>query len=187
MKKYEYFIIKRTRGGNPYDPGATGNGQTEAVLTRELADMVQERLKKYATVYRYPKNRDAFADIQNGTFAKNMPLSFKNTHYVFEIHFNAFRKDEVKDGRKKGTECYVTSREAGITVEQEIMKNLSKYFPLRDNDNIFDGVKRTTFLVIITHLKTMEYPEHCWKHALLMMPMIWIHILRIKERLPMLS
>ena len=144
------ILLLNGHGGNPYDPGATGNGQTEAVLTRELADMVVERLKKYANVYRYPKGRDAFADVQNGTFAKNMPLSFKNTHYAFEIHFNAFRKDEVKDGRKKGTECYVTSREAGITVEQEIMKNLSKYFPLRDNDNIFDGVKRTNFLVINT-------------------------------------
>lgn len=30
------------------------------------------------------------------------------------------------------------------------MKNMSKFFTLRDNDSIFDGVKRTNFLVINT-------------------------------------
>ena len=132
------------------DSGATGNGYQEQNLTRELADLVQERLKKYANVYRYPKNRNAFNDVQNGTFTKYMPIAFNKLGYALEIHFNAFKKDETKDGRKKGTECYVTSRESGITVEQAFMKNLSKYFPLRDNDNIFDGVKRTNFLVINT-------------------------------------
>lgn len=42
----------------------------------------------------------------------------------------------------------MTTRESGITVNQAIMKNLSDFFPLRDNDNVFDGVKRTNFLVI---------------------------------------
>ena len=51
------ILLLNGHGGNPYDPGATGNGQTEAVLTRELADMVVERLKKYANVYRYPKGK----------------------------------------------------------------------------------------------------------------------------------
>lgn len=60
------------------------------------------------------------------------------------------KKDETKDGKMKGSECYVTTRESGITVEQAIMKNLSDFFPLRDNDNVFDGVKRTNFLVINT-------------------------------------
>lgn len=133
-----------------YDSGATGNGYEEAKLTRELADLVESRLKKYATVYRYPKDRNAFEDVQNGTFYNYMPIAFSKVGYALEIHFNAFKKDEKKDGRKKGTECYVTYSEGGITVEQEFMKNLSKYFPLRDNDNIFDGVKRTNFAVIQT-------------------------------------
>lgn len=132
------------------DSGATGNGYVEEKLTRELADLVETRLKKYATVYRYPKDRNAFMDVENGTFKSHLPISYGSIGYALEIHFNAFKKDETKDGRKKGTECYVTNSEEGITVEQGFMKNLSKYFPLRDNDNIFDGVKRTNFLVIQT-------------------------------------
>lgn len=144
------ILLLNGHGGNPYDSGATGNGYKEAVLTRELADLIESRLKKYATVYRYPKDRNAFADAEKGIFAKYMPVAYSKLGYALEIHFNAFKKDETKDGRKKGAECYVTYSEKGITVEQAFMKNLSKYFPLRDNDNIFDGVKRTNFLVIQT-------------------------------------
>lgn len=132
------------------DSGATGCGYVEEKLTRELADLVENRLKKYATVYRYPKERNAFMDAENGTFKNHLPISYGSIGYALEIHFNAFKKDETKDGRKKGSEIYVTTRESGITVEQAIMRGIGKYFPLRDNDNIFDGVKRTNFLVIQT-------------------------------------
>ena len=144
------ILLMNGHGGNPYDSGATGNGYKEAVLTRELADLVEEKLKKYATVKRYPKERNAFADVQNGTFESHVPGGIKNIGYAFEIHFNAFKKSESKDGAMKGSECYVTSAEKGITVEQKIMKNLSEFFPLRDNDSIFDGVKRSNFAVIQT-------------------------------------
>lgn len=132
------------------DSGATGNGYKECDLTRELADLVESKLKKYATVVRYPKSRNAFADVESGLFKSNISGGISSIDYAFEIHFNAYKKDETKDRKMKGSECYVTSREKGITVEQAIMKNLSKFFPLRDNDNIFDGVKRTNFLVINT-------------------------------------
>lgn len=132
------------------DSGATGNGYVEEKLTRELADLVETRLKKYATVYRYPKDRNAFMDVENGTFKSHLPISYGSIGYALEIHFNAFKKDETKDGRKKGSEIYVTTLENGITVEQAIMRGIGKYFPLRDNDNVFDGVKRTNFLVINT-------------------------------------
>ena len=131
-------------GGDPYDSGAPGNGYDEAVLTRELADLVETRLKKYATVKRYPKDRDAFADVQEGTFTRYVPGGIGSIGYAFEIHFNAFGSGA------HGSECYVTSTESGITVEQAIMKNMSKFFTLRDNDSIFDGVKRTNFAVIQT-------------------------------------
>lgn len=132
------------------DSGATGNGYKECNLTRELADLVESKLKKYATVVRYPKSRNAFADVESGSFKSHVSGGVSNIDYAFEIHFNAYKKDETKDGKMKGSECYVTSRESGITVEQAIMKNLSDFFPLRDNDNVFDGVKRTNFLVINT-------------------------------------
>lgn len=132
------------------DSGATGNGYKECDLTRELADLVESKLKKYATVVRYPKSRNAFADVESGSFKSHVSGGVSNIDYAFEIHFNAYKKDETKDGKMKGSECYVTTRESGITVEQAIMKNLSDFFPLRDNDNVFDGVKRTNFLVINT-------------------------------------
>lgn len=135
-----------------YDCGATGNGYKEAELTREFTDIIQEKLSKYVNVLRYPRDRNAFADIQAGTF-RSVLLEYFGTDdfdYAFEDHFNAFKKDELKDGLLKGTECYVTWSENGISVEQGIMNNLSEFFPLRDNDNIHDGVKRANFLVINT-------------------------------------
>lgn len=137
-------LLMNGHGGDPYDSGAPGNGYDEAVLTRELADLVEEKLKKYATVKRYPKDRNAFADVQEGTFTKYVPGGIGSIGYAFEIHFNAFGSGA------HGSECYVTSTESGITVEQAIMKNMSKFFTLRDNDSIFDGVKRTNFAVIQT-------------------------------------
>ena len=138
------ILLMNGHGGDPYDSGAPGNGYDEAVLTRELADLVETRLKKYATVKRYPKDRDAFADVQEGTFTRYVPGGIGSIGYAFEIHFNAFGSGA------HGSECYVTSTESGITVEQAIMKNMSKFFTLRDNDSIFDGVKRTNFAVIQT-------------------------------------
>ena len=138
------ILLMNGHGGTPYDSGATGNGYKEAVLTRELADLVEAKLKKYATVKRYPKDRNAFADVQTGTFTSYVPGGIGSIGYAFEIHFNAFGSGA------HGSECYVTSSESGITVEQAIMKNMSKFFTLRDNDSIFDGVKRTNFAVIQT-------------------------------------
>lgn len=120
------------------DPGATGNGYKEANLTREITRILAEKLRKYCTVDIYNTSRNAFYDCQNGTF------KIGKYDYVLEIHLNAFNK------KAYGSECYVTTREAGITVEQAIMKRMKKFFTLRDNDSIFDGVKRTNFLVINT-------------------------------------
>ena len=121
------ILLMNGHGGTPYDSGATGNGYKEAVLTRELADLVEAKLKKYATVKRYPKDRNAFADVQTGTFTSYVPGGIGSIGYAFEIHFNAFGSGA------HGSECYVTSSESGITVEQAIMKNMSKFFTLRDN------------------------------------------------------
>lgn len=120
------------------DSGGLGNGFKEADKTRELVGLVAPKLRLYATVDVRDTKRNAFVDAQKGLF------SAKGYDYVLEIHFNAF------NGQAHGSECYVTSAEKGITVEQEIMKGMSKFFQLRDNDSIFDGVKRTNFLVIQT-------------------------------------
>ena len=99
--------------------GACGNGYKEADLTRELVNNLAKKLKQYATVDVYNQNRNAFYDVQNGKF------SISKYDYVLEIHFNA------SNGKGHGTECFVTTREAGITVEQAIMKNMSKFFTLK--------------------------------------------------------
>lgn len=138
------ILLLNGHGGNPYDPGASGNGYKEAVLTRELAGLVANELKQYANVYRYPESRNAYQDVENGVFKKYLPITYTKIDYAFEIHFNAF------NGKGHGSECYVTTSEKGITVEQTIMEHMSEYFTLRDNDNIFDGVKRTNFAVIKT-------------------------------------
>jgi len=119
--------------------GACGNGYKEADLTRELVNNLAKKLKQYATVDIYNQNRNAFYDCQNGVF------NISKYDYVFEVHFNA-----SANGKGRGSECYVTTRENGITVEQAIMRNMIKFFTLRDNDSVFDGVKRTNFLVINT-------------------------------------
>lgn len=118
------------------DCGAVGNGYKEADLTRELVNLIESNLKLYAEVDVYEQSRNAYKDVCNGTF------NIGKYDYVFEVHFNAFNISAY------GTECFVVPSEAGITVEQAIMRRMNKYFKLRDNDNIFDGVKRTRFAVI---------------------------------------
>lgn len=118
------------------DPGAVGNGFTEEAKNIEIAQLVQKYLSKYATVDIYDITRNAYQDVRNGNF------SIGKYNYVMEFHFNAF------NGTATGTECYVVSSESGITVEQAVMKELSAFFKLRDNDGEFDGVKRTNFSVI---------------------------------------
>lgn len=121
------------------DSGALGNGYKECDLTRELVNLIAPKLRNYATVDVYDQNRNAFKDVQNGKF------NVGKYDYALEIHFNAY-----SDKNAHGSEMFVTTTETGITVEQAIMKNMKRYFTLRDNDSIFDGVKRTNFLVIKT-------------------------------------
>lgn len=126
------------------DTGALGNGYKEADLTRELTRLVCESLNDYdvqVDVYNFAKN--AYQDVQNGVF--------KVGHYDYAIEFH-FNWDD--NPQAHGTECFVTDVEAEITVEQDIMKDLSEFYTLRDNDKVFDGVKRKNFSVI-TSLKNM--------------------------------
>lgn len=132
-------------GHSPSRVGASGCGYKEHELTIEGVRKIKGYLDNYkVTVDLYDVNKDAFQDCQRGTFKLE-----KKYDYVFELHFNAHTNSGAH-----GSECYVTSRETGISVEQGIMKTMSTYFTLRDNDGIFDGVKRTNFLVINT-LKNM--------------------------------
>ena len=101
------------------------------------AQAIESRLKKYATVVRYPKERNAYADVQNGTFQKYVSGGISKIDYAFEIHFNA--------GGGTGSEIYITSSEAGHTVEDAILKKLTSAIGVKNR-----GVKVTDFSVIAT-------------------------------------
>ncbi|MFQ9922539.1 MAG: N-acetylmuramoyl-L-alanine amidase [Beduini sp.] len=119
------------------DAGACGNGYREANLTREFVNILAPKLSKYAVVDVYDQNRDAFQDLCKGC------LNISNAYtYILEVHFNS------ASSAAYGSEIYVVHEESGITVEQEIMKHMANFFTLRDNDSMFDGVKRENFGVI---------------------------------------
>ena len=118
------------------DSGACGNGYKEADLTREVVNILKDKLAKYAQVDVYNQARNAFDDVNNG----NLQVTWTNYNYVLEIHFNSF------NGSAKGTEIYTTRIEKAKTVEQKIMDKMSKYFSVR-------GVKETNFNVIYSAKK----------------------------------
>ena len=120
------------------DTGACGCGYQEYKLTRELVDLIAPRLRRYATVDVYDKNRSAFYDCQNGAFR------IGSYDYVLEVHFNACVNDQRGDGHTTGTEIYVTSSEKATTVEQSIINKVAAC-GLKNR-----GVKVTDFLVIRT-------------------------------------
>lgn len=126
------------------DSGAVGNGYKEADLTRKIVAALEPKLKKYCSVGVYPTSRNAYADVQNGTFADYVPGGIKSYNYVFEVHLNSAANDPDGNGVTTGTEIYITSAEEGYTVETAILKNVcSMGFRNR-------GVKRTDFSVIAT-------------------------------------
>ena len=113
------------------DSGAVGNGYKEADLTREVVNMLSNKLINNMEVTIYNQERNAYEDVNNG----KLQVIFSDYDYVFEVHFNAY------NGTAKGTEIFVTREEPATEVEEKIMQQLSKYFVVR-------GVKRKNFDVI---------------------------------------
>ena len=126
------------------DSGAVGNGYKEADLTRKIVAALEPKLKKYCSVGVYPTSRNAYDDVQNGTFANHVPGGIRSYNYVFEVHLNSSADDPDGNGVTTGTEIYITSAEEGYTVETAILENVcSMGFRNR-------GVKRKDFSVIAT-------------------------------------
>lgn len=147
------ILIIAGHGGTPYDPGACGCGQKEAVLTRELAKLVQAELQKISGVKAtlYDTNNDAYKILKNGG---SLPLSGVN--YVIELHFNAAANDLNGDGRTTGVEVLVHTSESGVTVEEAICKKIAALgFTNR-------GVKRRSGLLVMNTVK-----RHGISHALI--------------------
>ncbi len=118
------------------DSGAVALGYQEANLTREIVKYIQKYLSAYAETTIADTSRDWF------TYLKTHTYNFRPYGYVLEVHFNSGANNPSGNGRTTGTEIYVTTQEQGITVEQDILKNMQAIgFTNR-------GVKRKNFSVI---------------------------------------
>ena len=104
------------------DCGAVGCGYKEADLTREMANLIKPYLEGYAEVDIASTSKNWYKYIckEKNTF------NFKPYDYVLENHFNACVNDEKGNGKTTGTEIYVTTSEKGTSVEEGIVKNISK-------------------------------------------------------------
>jgi N-acetylmuramoyl-L-alanine amidase len=121
------------------DAGAIGCGYCEADLTREFVSLVKDKLSAYATV--------EVADMSVNWFNNKAKLPTDGVDYALEVHFNACVNDAKGNGSTTGTEIYVTTREKGTTVEENIVAGMAS-FGLKNR-----GVKRKNWSVI-NHCKS---------------------------------
>lgn len=131
MNKLKILLIAGHGSG---DPGACSSYGTEATETRRVVAELVNQLKGYegVEVTVYPTNRNAYADVINGT----VQVNFANFDYVFEVHFNS------AVASANGVEVWVTPNESATTVEQKIVNKIASLgFTNR-------GVKKEYFAVI---------------------------------------
>ena len=103
------------------DPGASANGYTESVLTRELVFKLKSQLEKHSNITVFDTSKNMYRHLKSGN-----TFDFSRYDYVLEIHFNAgISENAKKDGLSTGCEILVHKNESGISVEEKILKNLS--------------------------------------------------------------
>lgn len=136
------ILLISGHGGTPYDSGAVGNGCTEAVETRRMANAVAPLLRQYGfDVSIYDQSQDAYKVVTQGG---SLPLS--GVSYVMEFHLNAAANDYGGNGKTTGTEIFIHTNEAGDSVEQAILKRVCALgFTNR-------GVKRSGGLAVLKHV-----------------------------------
>ena len=136
------ILLISGHGGTPYDSGAVGNGYTEAVETRRMANAVAPLLRQYGfDVTIYDQSQDAYKVVTQGG---SLPLS--GVSYVMEFHLNAAANDYGGNGKTTGSEIFVHVNEAGVGVEQAILKRLQALgFTNR-------GVKRSSGLAVLKYV-----------------------------------
>ena len=125
------------------DPGATasfgGVVYKEANETRELAARLASELKRRfaAAVAQFDPAKNAYAEVQSGRLPSS---SFAEYGFVLELHFNACAAG-ARDGKRKGTECYVPVGGQTAAAEALCKAVESVGFPNR-------GAKQKNFSVI---------------------------------------
>ena len=136
------ILLIAGHGGTPYDPGAVGCGYTEAVETRRMANAVAPLLRAYGfEVALYDQSKDAYKVVTQGG---SLPLS--GVSYVIEFHLNSAAKDPGGNGYTTGTEIFVYTNEAGVTVEEAILRRVCALgFPNR-------GITRSSGLAVLRHV-----------------------------------
>lgn len=136
------ILLIAGHGGTPYDSGAVGNGYTEAVETRRMANAVAPLLRNYGfDVSIYDQSQDAYKVVTQGG---SLPLS--GVSYVMEFHLNAAANDYGGNGRTTGTEIFIHTNEKGDSVEQAILRRVCALgFTNR-------GVKRSSGLAVLKHV-----------------------------------
>lgn len=102
------------------DPGAVANDIQEADETRDIVSNLNTQLEGICQVDTYPTERNAYKDLKAGALAVN----WSDYDYVLEVHLNASKASEPDD-KTKGVECYVTTSEGGISVEEAICNNIA--------------------------------------------------------------
>ena len=118
------------------DPGASANGYTEAILVRELATFIKQRLSLYATVEIFETNKNMYKYLKSGG-----NFDFSPYDYILELHFNA--------GGGYGTEILVHTKQQGTSVEQKIVDRIET-LGFRNR-----GVKRRSDLLNINKIFSM--------------------------------
>ena len=146
------ILLIAGHGGTPYDPGAAGCGYTEAMETRRMANAVAPLLRARGfEVALYDQSKDAYKVVCQGG---SLPLS--GVSYVMEFHLNSAANDYTGNGVTTGTEIWVHTNEAGVTVEQAVLRRVCALgFKNR-------GVKRSSGLAVLKNVH-----KHGISHALI--------------------
>ena len=145
------ILLIAGHGGTPHDSGAVGCGYTEAVETRRMANAVAPLLRARGfEVALYDQREDAYKTVCAGG---SLPLA--GVSYVLEFHLNSAANDPRGNGKTTGTEIFVHTNEAGITVEQAVLRRVCALgFKNR-------GVKRSSGLAVLKYVH-----NHGVSHAL---------------------
>lgn len=103
-----------------WDPGACGCGYQEAVLARELRDLIKDAADQVGVLCDVAPDRNHYSYFKNGG-----TYDVSKYKYVLEIHFNASSTvDYTGDGKMKGSMAYISQSETGHSVEDKILYNL---------------------------------------------------------------